>query len=218
MLCEQHKEILKYYCIDCNKYYCSFCINNNLFTHNENHYYFSTLNYSKTEFNEIKSLIDDYNGLKDIKYEQIFEEVIKDIKIKKDKDLSMIDKIKESINHRYNHIIDNYESLKKTLINLGMNLKNLGLKAYYDNGVFKADLLLNSIIDIKNKMNVINYKIEPFFGLNNQKNFSYSYKINDLKKILNLKKKDTLFSPVLSLFFFDFQIIIYPFGKKWKFI
>ena len=68
------------------------------------------------------------------------------------------------------------------------------MKDYSKNEDFKSDILLNSIIEIKNKMNIINHKIEPFFDLNNhnQKSFSNSYRINDLKKILKMEKKDEL--------------------------
>ena len=173
---------------------------------------------SKKEFNEIKSLINEYNNLKDKKFEQKFESIIKDIETKKGKDLSIIHKIEESISHRYDYIIDYYRSLQKSLRNLTINSKDkyLGLKDYSKNEDFKSDILLNSIIEIKNKMNIINHKIEPFFDLNNhnQKSFSNSYRINDLKKILKMEKKDELKSPILSLFFIDFSIIIYPYGKS----
>ena len=110
ILCEEHREILKFYCIDCDKYYCSFCIKNDLI-HNENHSCFLTLNISKSQLQELKSLIKDFNIEKENINEGKIDELINEIKAKKEKDLSIIRKLECCVKYRYDYIINSYERI-----------------------------------------------------------------------------------------------------------
>ena len=119
ILCEEHKEILKYYCIDCDKYYCTFCIKNNI-KHKEDHFYFLTLIISKSQIQELKLLIKNYNNINS----QKIDEIINDIKAKQAKDLEVIHKLEEYIKIRYNSIVNSYENLKKEISDLKDILTN----------------------------------------------------------------------------------------------
>ena len=78
---------MKYYCVECDKYYCSYCIKENIVEHNDNHFYFPTLNISKKEFNELKSLVQKYYKKKRKLNELKIDNIIKEIKLQRDRDL-----------------------------------------------------------------------------------------------------------------------------------
>ena len=211
ILCEEHKELLKYFCFECNKYYCTFCIkgNNNL-NHNDSHSCFSTLNISKSEFNELNSLISNFYKLTELLDEQKVDRFVKTIIEKKEKDLSIIDKLKECIKYRYDTIIALYENLKKNLSSLKNDLINEYSVFYknYNEGKFEPNNLSTSIFQTNNKMNILDSNISCFFNPNEN---NFIFKIRNFKNILNNQIKK-IRSPMYSMFFNDFYLMAYPYG------
>ena len=88
------------------------------------------------------------------------------------------------------------------------------MKELFNLGVIDKSILINSIRDINNKLNISNYKVEEFFEFKNK--FDYQYKIIKYRDILENKKNGNIKSPIHYLFFNDIYIIIYPFGLNGK--
>lgn len=215
ILCDIHKEILKYFCFECNKYYCSYCIkeNNNL-NHNDNHSCFSTLNISKSEFNEVKSLFTNFYRQNEILDEQKVNDIINEINEKKNKDLSIIYQLQECIKYRYDSIITIYENFKKELCDLKNDLitKYSEFKKNYTEGKFEPKSLSDSIFNINNKINIFDSNFESFFNSNE---INFTFKIQNFNNILNNKIKE-IKSPKQPIFFNDIYIIVYPYGVSKK--
>ena len=179
-LCKEHEEIFKYYCFDCNEYYCSFCIKK----HNTSHYCFSTLKISKSDFNELSSLIQLLKEENDHLNESKIDEVINDLRGKKEKDLLMIYKFEESIKHKYDTIINIYEKIKNQLNELKnkINKSFESFKSNLEKKNFEPDSLYQAIEESFNKANKINFEFFPFF-----KNYQEPQK-SFLCKLFNFKK------------------------------
>ena len=158
-LCNVHKEIFKYFCFDCNEYFCSFCIKKN----NKNHFCFSTLNISKLQFKELNSLIQLMNEEKELLNESKVTEVINELKDKKEKDLLMVYKFEESIKDKYDTMINFLENLKNRINEFknSINQSFLLFKSEYNNNNnFEPNSLLQSIEQSFNETNELDFELK----------------------------------------------------------
>ena len=172
------------------------------------------MNISNTQFNELKSIAKDFNQQKRKINKEYLDNIINDIKSQKEKDLVIVDKLKKCLIHRYDTIINYFELLKEELFKLKNIIKKkyIKFKKEYYSEKFDPDILLNSIREVNDKLSIIDCKFEPFLIYKENDNCSYSYRIINFSKIIEEKKIHYLVSPIKSIFFHDFNIVVYPFG------
>ena len=172
-ICQEHEERISYYCIQCNKYYCSKCL---IFFGNETQKH---RNHFLVQVNKINDLgvtqaIQEYQKLKDTK--EKFKDLIglinmikREKEIKKYEMINIIEFIREYNKIKMDEENQKYQNIINSVRNERSNLQNQRILLPKE---------LNTILD-QNNMNKTNELKNKIMGLNNSIPPNFIFKKDD---------------------------------------
>ena len=171
------------------------------------------------DFNKLSSLIQLLKEENELLNESKVDEIINDLRGKKEKDLLMIYKFEESIKHKYDMIIGSYENLKNQINELKnkINKSFKDFKLNFEKNNFEPNSLFQAIEESFNKTNKLNFEFFPFFKNYQEPHNSFFCKLFNFKEFLYLNTIPKYFiSDSFYYHFHEYSVIVFPFGITGK--